>query len=254
MSASKLHAFRRSAFIIKAAFILLTAVLILAFLFFCRIKTVTVENNVYSATEDILSASGVSKGKHIYSIDKDAITAAIMAKNPYVRSVSVRRSLPSTLRIIVTEDSPVFYTASGGKFYLLSSSLRVLEEAESAYGLSSKGVIPIMLPEIKTASVGKKLVFTGGNSDFYSELVDTFLSSEIAAGLSSISISQKFDISAVYKSKYTLVFGSYENLEKKLYFCKKSIAYVESNMPGVSGKMFATGTDEVSFLVTGTAG
>ncbi len=57
----------------------------------------------------------------------------------------------------------------------------------------------------------------------------------------------------MYKSKYTLVFGTYEDLDKKLYFCKKAINYTETTMPGVSGTMYATGTEEVSFLVTGTS-
>ena len=68
-----------------------------------------------------------------------------------------------------------------------------------------------------------------------------------------IDISNRFSVTAMYKSKYTIVFGSYTDLEKKLKFCKKTIGYVEKNMPGVSGTIYATGTSETSFLVTGTS-
>lgn len=255
MSRSDLTSFRKKAFLIKFIFIALTAAAILMFLFLCRIKTIAVENNSFSDSQAILDSAAINAGAHMYSIDKEAIASRIMSKNPYVGLVSVRRTLPSTLRIIVSEDKPAFYTAVGDKFYVLSENLRVLEESYSSYTLSARGIVPLLLSGVQEAVIGKKLVFDSKNGyGFNLGLVETFMSSEIAENITSIDISQRFDVNAVYKSKYTLVFSSYEDLDKKLKFCKKTIVYLESSMPGVSGTVYATGTEETSFLVTGTAG
>ena len=254
MSKTELASFRIKAFIIKFCFAAAALALVFIFVFSVRIKTVKIEGNTISSEEQITSSANLKSGAHMYSINKDNISAAILKANPYVNSVTIRRKLPSTLVITVTEDKPAFYTSSGSGFLILSKELRVLGTADSAYELSSSGIIPVVLPPIAKAETGKKLEFeTSKGYAFNTELIRIFTESEMAEGITSIDLSSKFDVSAVYKSKYTIVFGTYTDLEKKLKFCKKTINYLEKTMPGVAGTVYATGTDEISFLVTGTA-
>lgn len=254
MSKTELASFRIKAFIIKFCFVAATLALVFIFVFSVRIKTVKVEGNTASSEEQIISSAKIRSGAHMYSINKDDISAAILKENPYVSSVTIRRKLPSALIITITEDKPAFYTSSGSEFLILSKELRVLGTAASAYELSASGMIPVVLPAIAKAEIGKRLEFeTSKGYAFNAELIRLFSESEIAQGITSVNISNKFDVSAVYKSKYTIVFGTYTDLEKKLKFCKKTINYVEKTMPGVAGTVYATGTGETSFLITGTA-
>lgn len=254
MSKKELESFRLKTFIIKFCFFAVMTALVLIFVFSARIKNVTVEGNAVSAEENIASAAGLRRGAHMYSIDKDTISKSILEKNPYVSSVTVRRRLPSTIIITVMEDKPFFYMSFGSDFLILSDKLRVLDVVKSPQGLSASGIIPIVLPKVTEANPGKTLVFES-EKDYRSstELIRLFTECDFASGITMIDISNRFSVTAVYKSKYTIVFGSYTDLEKKLKFCKKTIGYVEKNMPGVSGTIYATGTSETSFLVTGTA-
>ena len=254
MSKKELESFRLKAFIIKICFFALMLALIIIFVFSVRIKSVTVEGNAVSAKENIISAANLRRGAHMYSIDKNALSKSILEKNPYVSSVTVRRRLPSTIIITVTEDKPSFFMAFGSDFLILSDRLRVLDVVQSPQGLSSSGIIPISLPTVTEAVPGKTLVCESARDYRLSaELIGQFASCDFADGITMIDISNRFAVKAVYKSKYTIVFGSYTDLEKKLKFCKKTIGYVEKNMPGVAGTIYATGTAETSFLVTGTA-
>ena len=155
----EIKAMRKRERLIRVLFVLSALIFVALFIFACRTKTVTVEGNIYSPEENIVSAAALKINGHIYSIDKSAIENRIKASNPYVISVAIRRRLPSTLRLIVTEDEPVFYSLIGNKFCVISCSLRVLETADSATDLSSRGLIPIILPETKSAEPGKKIVF-----------------------------------------------------------------------------------------------
>ena len=241
--------------LIRVLFVLSALVFVVLFLALCRIKTVTVEGNEYSSSESVVSSAAIKLKSHIYSIDKDAIEKRIKAANPYVVSVAVRRRLPSTLRLIVTEDKPSFYSLIGDKFCVISCDMRVLETADSATELSSRGLIPIMLPEVKSAEPGKKIIFTDdGGYAADTTLIKTIMSSELSKDVTSVDISRRFNINVTYKSKYTIVFGNAENLTKKINFCLKTIKYLEESMPGVSGIIHAERSDETSFEITGTAG
>lgn len=254
MSKTELASFRIKTFIIKFCFIAVALALVFIFVFSVRIKNVRIEGNTVSSEEQIASSAKLKSGTHMYSINKDNISAAILAANPYVSSVTIRRKLPSTIVITVTEDKPAFYTSNGSGFLILSKDLRVLGTTDSAHGISSLGIIPVILPSITKAETGKKLEFEASKGyTFNAELIRIITESEIAEGITSIDISSKFDVSAVYKSKYTIVFGTYTDLEKKLKFCRKTVGYLEKTMPGVAGTVYATGTDEISFLITGTA-
>ena len=155
MSKKELESFRLKAFIIKICFFALMLALIIIFVFSVRIKSVTVEGNAVSAEENIIAAANLRRGAHMYSIDKNALSKSILEKNPYVSSVTVRRRLPSTIIITVTEDKPSFFMAFGSDFLILSDRLRVLDVVQSPQGLSSSGIIPISLPTVTEAVPGK---------------------------------------------------------------------------------------------------
>lgn len=255
MSKNDVSSFRIKAFVIKACFFAAALVLIAIFILSFRIKNITISGNELSDTESIASAAALKRGAHMYSIDKAAIADRIISENPYVSSVTIRRRLPSSIIITVTEDKPVFFVPFESKFLILSGELRVLDSTENPQGLAAAGLIPLSLPKISKADVGGTLVFESAkNYSLCNELLQLFASCDFSGDITSIDISNKFDVKAVYKSKYTIVFGSYTDLEKKLKFCKKTIGYVEKNMPGVSGTIYASTTSETSFVITGTAG
>lgn len=253
MSMSVTSSLKLKRFLIKLIFIALTIAAAILFLLTFKIKEVKAEGNVYTPGEDIISAAEINVGSHIYSIGKSEIAENVMRKNPYVISVSVRRTLPSTLRLIVTEDKPAFYSLVGEDFCVISGSLRVLEKHSSSEPLSGRGLIPIVLPETESTEPGKEIVFKQKKDGEVSrELIKKFLSCDISEQISSIDISERFDVTLTYNKKYTVVFGDYTEIDKKLRLVVKTIRHVEETMPTVKGTVYASIEGEASFLITGT--
>lgn len=251
----EINAIRKRERLIRVLFVLVTLISVVLFLMLFRIKNVSVEGNVYTPTDDIVSSASLKSKSHIYSIDKDEIETKIKVANPYVISVSVRRKLPSTLRLIIKEDAPMFYSLINEDFYVISYDLRALEKAETPNEFSNRGLKPLILPDVKKVELGKRLEFdSAGEYEKNTEIIHSIMTSPLSDSITSVDISSRFNINIMYKSKYTIVFGNADGLDKKLNFCIKTIKYLEENMPGVAGTIHAEKTDETSFEITGTAG
>ena len=254
MVSSEIRSLKRKRRLITAAFVFVTFFLAFVFLLFCKIKTVNVEGNSFTGEEEILASAKITVGAHMYSIKTRDIAERILKENPYIASVTVKRHLLSTIKISVKEDTPVFYFSFGEKFYVISENLRVLEEADSSYGLSARKLSPIILDEIEEVKIGEKIKFARKNGyKTYSEIVAALLSSPLADGITSVDISSRFNINIMYKNKYTVVYGSSDGLADKIAFSAKTAKYVEENLPGITGTIYATGSGEASFVITGTS-
>jgi cell division protein FtsQ len=83
------------------------------------IRTVLVDGNQRMSAEDIASAGGVSVGKNIFALDLESAGTSI-TNAPWVEKASVTRTLPSTVRITVTEREAWAMAAIGGELYLVT--------------------------------------------------------------------------------------------------------------------------------------
>ena len=260
MSASKKKASplltrRLTTFFISAFFLVVTVFLTVFFLFSCRIKTVKAENFVYSAEEDIVKSAGIKIGSHSYSINKNKISEAIISKNPYISSVRIKRTSPTSITIIVTEEEPRFYFIYGEKCLVLSKSLRVLAEYQNVEDISFLNIHEIHLPVIKEASVGKKIIFENSKDGKIAfDAIETVFSSEISNDITSADLSEKFDMRFTYKDKYDIRFGSFKNIDINISMVKETIDYLENPLNGYAyakGIIHARIPDETSFEPTG---
>lgn len=70
---------------------------------FFRVETVEVAGNSRYTQEEVVEASGIQTGDNLYAMNKFNVQRQIRELLPYVSEVSIQRSLPSTIRIQVTE-------------------------------------------------------------------------------------------------------------------------------------------------------
>jgi len=222
------------------------------FLFFCRVQTINIYNNVYTVSDDIEISSKIKIGNHLFGLDLDESKKGITENNNYIKSVRISRKIPSQINIYVTERSPSFYTEHEGQKYVLSSDLFVLGkyegETELIYGLKE-----LILPQMQTCEPGKKIKLLDKDITEYEKILKTILDSKMGENTSKIVLKDKFDVDILYKNKYTVVFGSYKDLDKKIITCIKSINYIEEKTPNVTGILYAYNPDEASFQITGGA-
>lgn len=234
-----------------------SAVLIsFCFFRFFRVNAVTVCNNVAVETEQILENANIKINKHIFAINTNKIEANILKTSPYIKSVYVKRNLPSEITIEIEEYEPNYCVQVLNKYYLISDTLLVLEEISEGEMITHSATL-LTLPEINTDEkkfgIGKKLVFVEqDDGDFVIEVLKIISESVLSDSFTTLALHEEANITATANSQYTLRLGNKKELAKKLSMCEESIAYLQTNMPGVTGTLFAWTTKQVTFEITGT--
>lgn len=118
--------------------VLIVAVIGAASIIFFRVNRIVVEGNSHYTTEEIVAASGVSQGDNLMLTGQSTVAVRLKNALPYISSVSIRKSLPDTLVISVSESGAQAVIYDGqGSWWLMDVSGKLLEEVSA--GAASGG-------------------------------------------------------------------------------------------------------------------
>jgi cell division protein FtsQ len=111
--------------------LLVIAAVVTACLVFFRINQVTVTGNARYTAEEIADVSGIRTGDNLIALSKSKIAARIRTRLPYVQSVSIRRALPDTVILTVTEHTAAAAVSDGTNWWYISAQGKLLETVSS---------------------------------------------------------------------------------------------------------------------------
>lgn len=114
----------------------------------CTGDTVVTGDYILKETESLY-------GDNIFTIDKDKIVSSLK-ENPYVKKVSIKRSLPTTLIFNVEEAKGLFYIKNNGVISKISSDLILLENIPEQDMEDQIEILGIDLNDIEIGSVISK--------------------------------------------------------------------------------------------------
>lgn len=83
--------------------LLILAAVVAGCIIFFKVDTVEVEGNDRYSQQEIIDVAGIQPGENMFLFNKFDSINAVLTKLSYVDTVTIRRSLPSTVRITVTE-------------------------------------------------------------------------------------------------------------------------------------------------------
>ncbi len=116
--------------------ILITAVVLIAFILFLKspvftIEYIQIDGNYILSDQEILDTSGVAKGQNMFG--KNAHKAKSKLKdNPYISSVNIDRKIPDTYVIKIEEITPsIAVKYSDEKYIILDSEGKVIDCTDS---------------------------------------------------------------------------------------------------------------------------
>lgn len=108
--------------------VLILAAVIGALVIFFRVGQVTVQGNARYTAQEIIDVAGVKTGDNLFGVNKAQVARELLGRLPYIQSVSVRRLLPDTLSITVTEGEAAAAVSDGSRWWLMGSDGKLLEE------------------------------------------------------------------------------------------------------------------------------
>ena len=232
----------RIIYIILAIIVLILGIF-LSFSLFYNANRIEVRGYSIYETDEIIAASGISKGDNMVSMKFDSIEEKITSALPYIGSVDFKRSFPDKLIITVHEIgiSAAFETTDG--YVLVNDKAKVLgqvasieevlanaelvggaklsndtEETETevtSFVVESEKIIIVTGAEITKSEFGKEIELKKENAVASYQKIMTFFSENEISGITSINLKDPHNITFMYEDRIIIKIGSVLNLTDK---------------------------------------
>ncbi len=222
----------RVAYFVIVVLVLLLVLFLIAKTFF-SIDSIIVNMTVYQEqnydVNTVRNASGISEGDILFFANKKEIEENIKANLPFVDSVSIKKEFPDTITINIVEEKENFYFEYDGRYFVISSGLKVLALFEDENKLKTADyynkLIPIFVDDVKLIETTKTVVFFDDQSHRRSEKVLRLIcNSALYEKITSIDISELYDIKIFYDNRINIFLGEHnEEFDKKLVNAKSII-------------------------------
>ena len=206
---------RKSPLYRPLSFFLIVAGIVLFMSVFFSISKIDVKGNSIYSEDEIITASGIQEGDNLFFVNRIAAGSRIVAKLPYVDSVSITRSLPNSVTVVVEESAAIGYVVIGDEYWTLSQSGKYLGTIEkNAAGKVAK----ISGITASDPAVGEELAPAEGEEarfEFLLALASQIKGRDLVADISAIDVSDPQNATVEYQSRFTAKFGENKDIEYK---------------------------------------
>jgi len=215
---------------ITVASLLIIALTISGLSVFLKAYRFEVTGNRIYTKEMIVSASGISTGKHSIFTDKKSMAASILSALPYISEVTIELKLPDMVRINVTESAAIAVIVQPEYALVLDSNGRILEKEETVPGslIEVRGFIP---SEVQAGSVMKP---SAGDERRLQQLVEALKAIEeenAEKEVKYIDVTNLAHFMIGFGPRFTADFGVADNIRYKLTRLPGIIKDLEVSIP-----------------------
>lgn len=188
-----------------------------------KIETVTVTGETRYSAEQVIEASGVEIGDNLWRTTSEKLTKSTAVALPYVKSVKVSKVIPSGIQIEVTETTAVYSTEKNKKYVLIDGTDKVLEDSATKKGDT------VLIKGLELLNTKPGTTFTVKSADSLNIAKEIVADAEeIGLNLTEIDVSQANRLTAVYKGRIRLEFGSRSEMAEKLKMAREIIKKLET--------------------------
>lgn len=188
-----------------------------------RLETVTVEG--IPETEAVLDAAALTPGDRLYTIDRDAVRAAVLRANPYLADVRLERHLPDTVTLICTPREGAYYLEVNGEWVILTRDLVVLECGCQPADCRTRGLVQLILPDVRRAVTGEYVEFAGEvDMGYVLDILAEHRTSTLYSRTDLLRIDSRFDVRMILDSCYAVTMGDCLDTALKLTLVEKILA------------------------------
>lgn len=200
-----------------AAMIAIIVFAVLAKTVLFDLGTITVEGNTRYTAEEIIANSGLVKGTSLLDIDTDKAEEIIVGALAYIDSAEVNKSYPTKIEITVKEAERWYVMKDGNRPYIISRLGKIIEETPDA-------ALPVVVGyDALMPEVGRMLSSEEDGKNDLPALILTAAENAELVGITTIDITDRFEIKVIVEDRVTLELGLSESLENKLHIARELI-------------------------------
>ena len=201
--------------VLMMAVVVIVALVGVAFLF--NVREIKVEGDIQRYnTDELIAASGVTKGKSLLLLSEEKISDSICSQFPYVSVVTLKKDYPSTVTLIIRESTECAAMKFEGEYYLLDENCRVLDMIDAA---SAGGYIEIQGFEMTGGDRGSTIEVAPENEmklKFTQEILSALDTAGLISDVESIDVSNVGNITFEYDGRLQVKLGGGDKLDYKM--------------------------------------
>lgn len=224
----KLITFYISAF----AAVVIGAVLLCIFVFF-RVDSVTITGGSSYRQEDILSICNINEGDNLVLLSTKEREEELCYRFPYIESVEIKKKIPSTIEVVITETTAAYSIESDIGYLYVSHAGKVLEVAQEPAPDSAvvKGTTP-------TADGPSQMIgFEEEEAALVFEQIASQLEKKDVAGITSIDMTNRYDVTMTYDERILFKFGNTTGMQSKMAYGLETLNYM-INEGSITGETY----------------
>lgn len=195
--------------------------------------------HAYYTADEIIAASGIEVGDNLLTISKESVAAKIMAELPYISEIQIRRILPGTVDIAVSEfDVAYAIEDNAGDWWLINREGKVLEktvEAEANTHLTVKGLRisdPAPAKQI-IPETSEDMAEQNAKKTSLIMILEQLEGYDFGKQIVSVDLTASYDIRLWYGTQFEIRIGNTEELAYKLAYLEGVLEKLKSYQSGV---------------------
>lgn len=205
---------------------------ILGYTVFFRVYEITVSGDMqHYSQEEVTECSGINLKSSLFQVNQRDVSARVSSTLPYVESVQVKRHLPTTVELIVTEARPVGAVQTESGYLYISAQGKVLENGRTALDPS----IPLLVGITPSGTEVGTYPFSQLTEQI--QILRSITAAIESSGLENVTIiglADRLNLRILVEDRLLVELGTENNLDWKLSFVQKAITQnMDSSTMGV---------------------
>lgn len=202
--------------------VIVGAILSLTVLF--PIKTINVKGSEKYTAQEIASLCGINTGDNLFMSSVKIST--LREKLPYIESIKIKRKLPDSITLTVSDAKPYACYFTDGMYYTVSMTGYVLEVTEQ----KPDSLFEIRAKDVKCV-LGKAVDFGSDKTkELISEIVQ--LAEENGLSLNYIDVTDELEITVKSENRFIINLGTSNYLQNKFAHLSGMIKNIEEIKTG----------------------
>ena len=176
-----------------------------------QIATLAVQGNHHLSTGEVLALASELQGQNILLADIEAQRIQLLTSG-WVAEATLRRVLPSTVEVVITEREPVGLGRFSGQLYLVDAVGNVIDEYGPAF-------VGFDLPIIDGLSIGggREIVVDRTRAELAARLIaEVAPREELASRISEIDVHDPYDVVVLLSGDAALIHLGTERFAERL--------------------------------------
>lgn len=195
---------------------MLIALVTLSLTVFFKIDTIKITGQVRYSFDEIIEKSTLEKGKNLFLYKTNNAEKILEEEFVYIEKAKIKKHLPGTLEIVITEAVEVCTIEFNNLYYVVSGDGKVLEtitdEREDLYNV--KGI------DMSQYKIGDSIKGDNAESVKLLSLVTNTIKQTNLEDITLIDLSDIYNINLQYQNRVTIKCGTQVELEHKLKYAK----------------------------------